>query len=401
MNQNQRTLMDLILAAINEDYANFTADKSLNIEALYEEAISHRIHTLIYPVLRKYSNDTGLWASFIQNRRQDFLKDIALQETHGNQMSTVLKEFYSNHIPVIILKGLVLRDYYPDPALRLMGDGDILVKPEDVETAKILLQSLGYKAGKSTLRHTGFQYEAYPEIELHTLLTNSEIGLAGETFTDTVWDHALPAFFLNAPVLKLSIYDQIIHLFLHAGQHMCSGGFGLRQLCDIVLFLQVHMEEINLEHLFTITAKYQIHRFSLALLAVCEKLFHLNLPTVRLKELDETFIDLFIADIFAAGVYGRKTNERANSTRLIKYMDTNNTQGKLGQIKYWISFLFPTSNIIKNNYHYVIKHPYLLPAAWIHRMARNLGKLFTFRIDTGVKNINENRFKLLLWLQLR
>lgn len=401
MNYIQNSLMDLLLAGINEEHTNLTIDKSLPIEQLYEEARSHQIHTLIYPVLAKYSKEYSFDETFMEMARKEFLLDIALQDAHATQMSEVLKAFHLHQIPVIILKGLVLRDYYPDPALRLMGDGDILVKKEMLEASKSLFLSLGYVPHKANLRHIGFSYGTFPEIELHTLLSDYEIDAITPTFSDHVWEHALTSTFLNIPVLRLSLYDQIIHLLLHASQHMNSGGFGLRQLCDLVLFLQVHREEINWETLLDLTSCYHIHRFSQALLLVCKKLFHLNLPLPHVQGLDENYIDMFIDDIFDAGVYGRKTPARASSSRMIRYMDTKNTQGKLFRVRYGFFFLFPSVRIMKKNYHYLRKCPFLLPISWVHRMARNLNKLVSFQVDSSVKQKNEKRFQLLLWLQLR
>lgn len=401
MNKAQKTLIDFILAAINEDYTNYTIDKSVNLELLYEEAVAHQVHALIYPTLLKHSNNTNLYKAFVESKKTEFLLDVAMEEAHANQMKQVLGAFFAKSIPVVILKGLVLRDYYPEPALRLMGDGDILVQKQDTQASKSLLLSLGYKEGKSNLRHTNFRLNGFKEIELHTILSDSELDYEGETFTQSIWDKTIQTNFLNVPTLKLSLYDQLIHLILHASQHMSSGGFGLRQLCDIALYLQVHLEDIDLDTLLNISLKYKIHKFSLAVLTVCQKLFCLNLPKLTLHELDESFIELFIQDIFNAGVFGRKTNERTGSNKLIKYMDAKNTKGKFSQVKYFFSFFFPSYRIIKRNYHYVIKHPYLLPIAWAHRMLRNIGQLFTFKLDHSLNHLQEGRFKLLLWLQLR
>ena len=41
--------------------------------------------------------------------------------------------FNKNNIPVIVLKGLVVRDLFPNPTLRTMCDADILVKEKDLE----------------------------------------------------------------------------------------------------------------------------------------------------------------------------------------------------------------------------------------------------------------------------
>lgn len=401
MNKIQGTLMNLLQAGINEDYTDFSIDKSLNMEYLYEEAMSHQIHTLIFPVLRKYSKELHIEEAFMEKRRKEFLQDVALQESHAEQMGKVLKAFHLNQIPVIILKGLVLRNYYPFPSLRLMGDGDILIKKETLEVSKELLKSLGYKPGKSTLKHLAFRYGSYPPIELHTLLSDCEIDGIGDAFTDSAWENALCSSFLDIPVLKLSIYDQLVHLILHAGQHMNSGGFGLRQLCDIVLYLQVHIEEINWNTLFHFTRKYQIERFSLALLAVCQKLFCINLSIPESAELEEAFLDLFIEDIFDGGVYGRKTTERFNSSKMVKYINKGNTKNRFGSLGNFFALLFPPSLKLRKNYPYIINRPYLLVLAWLHRMVRNAGRFITFRMGKDLNKINENRFRLLSWLQLR
>ncbi|MER3458636.1 MAG: hypothetical protein C4309_08450, partial [Chloroflexota bacterium] len=48
-------------------------------------------------------------------------------------------------IPAIVLKGPALAlTIYPDPALRVIGDLDLLVRREQVEQAMAALHSLGY-----------------------------------------------------------------------------------------------------------------------------------------------------------------------------------------------------------------------------------------------------------------
>ena len=42
-------------------------------------------------------------------------------------------------MPVIVLKGLVVREYYPQPEQRSMSDADIFVKAKDLNKSKKIL----------------------------------------------------------------------------------------------------------------------------------------------------------------------------------------------------------------------------------------------------------------------
>lgn len=399
MNTFQNTFIDLLLAGINHEYRNITLDTSIKPEEIYEEALAHQVHTILYPVLYKLCKEHNLHKAFMEQIHQEFLQDIALLEAHVRQVKQVLYQFHQHKIPVILLKGLVLRDYYPSPELRYMGDGDILVLKKDFERAKELLLSLGYKPSLQTLKHVSFRYKFYPEIEVHWILSDDDLE-GGNPFTDEAWKHAVPTFFQDIPVFKLSIQDQILHLLLHASGHMKSGGFGIRQLCDIYLYLQVHMEDINWESLLSLASSHHINQFTCALLAICQKLFHLNLP-LQLN-IDENYLDLFIDDIFEAGVYGCKTKTRTNSTKILKYKDDDiiKTVNKSNKLRFCIRFLFPPKKKLVKNYPYLLNHSYLLPIAWLHRIFRNIFKLTSFKLNKDLKEMNEKRLKLLLWLQL-
>lgn len=89
--------------------------------------------------------------------------------------AAALRELEGEGQQPLILKGLALSHlFYPHPALRTMGDVDILVPPEEFTAARAALERLGWKLvlaePASRIAHLhGVAYEraGYPELDLH------------------------------------------------------------------------------------------------------------------------------------------------------------------------------------------------------------------------------------------
>jgi hypothetical protein len=53
-----------------------------------------------------------------------------------------------------------------------------------------------------------------------------------------VWTHSVTKTIGDAYVLCLGTEDFLMHLCLHMAVHMRCGGFGLHQLCDLLLLAE-------------------------------------------------------------------------------------------------------------------------------------------------------------------
>ncbi|MGB8454370.1 MAG: nucleotidyltransferase family protein [Anaerocolumna sp.] len=401
MNRNSQILIHLLSKAIRNQNPDMIFNEPIDWNAVYEEAVAHQVHTLIFPVLSQLPPEykparelMGVW--------QKAIKITALfQLQHIHQISIVLNDFNREDIPVVVLKGLVLRNYYPQPELRTMGDADLLVHKEDMIRAEKLLKAIGYKAGKISNKHISFYYMNYPAIELHWALTDKESREDSLQFSSMIWDNTIDTKINGVPALILSAEDQIMHLLFHTVHHLLSTGFGLRQLCDFVLFLEAKDHTINLEDILIKADFYHIHKYTIALLLVCNKLLDYKIPDILYATSNDSYIDLLINDILKAGVYGRKSQDRDAGTRLLKYIDINESAHKFNSLHNVILFLFPSVHKLSQRYDYAKKLPLLLPFAWIHRFANNLKRLNTLQLSKDIETSGKDRAKLLQWLQLR
>lgn len=401
MQKNSNILIQLLSAAISGK-SPVLPEAVPDWSVIYAEAHAHQVHTLLYPVIEKLPAELKPEPALLSSWKNDMLRDGTFQIQHVEQMVRVFQYFKEQGIPLIALKGLILRNYYPVKELRIMGDADVLIRYEDLKRAHEALVKLGYKKGEFSERHIVYVLEGFPEIELHTLLTEDSDMESKADFTSHVWDNTCTELLDTTPVLSLSVKDQILHQIFHIVHHICSGGIGLRQLCDFTLFTAFHAKEIIWENIFSELELYGYDKFTRTLLAICQNLFDLPLPDKLLPIEEEQSLyyrNKLTEDILEAGTFGKRTDERAASRNILRYIKG----GKRTTIFNLISFLFPIPAQLRYRYRYAKKYPFLLPIAWIHRGIYNLRQLslLAFIWNKESSTAYSDRIQLLTWLELR
>lgn len=408
MEEHSKLLIDLLSSAIRglkpSSFISTRLDSNHlhNIwNDIYEEALAHEVHTLIYPILSELPSDLRPDNEIMIKWKRGTILSASDQIHHIEMVRMVLEKFHAEGIPVIALKGLVIRDYYPQPDLRTMGDADLLIKKEDIKKAKKLLREMGYVKGESCERHISFHNNNNATIELHNDSIHNQSDLR---FTDTIWDYTMDVLLYDIPVLCLSIEYQILHIIFHSAHHVLSNGFGLRLLCDLVVYIEANQLSINWDMIMDCTKKFGIYKFTNEILHICQRLFQLQIPDLSYKFDEESNIynELLINDILVGGVYGRRTYDREISGRFVKYINVDNAH-KFANMQNMLKFLFPSIHKLDQRYKYAKKIPLLLPIAWIHRGFVNITriKMLFLSKDSAVEATSKARSKLLHWLQLR
>lgn len=417
MKEHSKILIQLLSSAVNG--TNLPALRDLpDWTFVYEEAKAHQVHTLLFPLLEKLPPEHRPSPPLMETWKCETLREAALQLLHIEQMEKVFSSFSEAGIAGIALKGLVLRDYYPHPELRTMGDSDILIHREDTAKAHAALSALGYLRGQSCERHTTYSLEGALDIELHEILTETEELEEKTHFSTSVWAGALPVHIGKASALKLSVNHQIIHLLFHEIHHILLSGLGLRQLCDLTLYISAHSAEISWEEIMGEMREYGWEKFTVILLLVCRQLLGLSLsePFSEGETIESAaYRQLLIEDIINSGVYGKRTGEREASRHILSYMKNTSgeavpshrtdkaAQGGISSVPKLFRFFFPSRNKLGYQYRYARKYPLLLPLAWLHRAFYNVKRLYLlpFVYNRETAAAYEERIRLLQWLQLR
>lgn len=401
MNNTQRQLIELFNCGIHKRKMDLSGEK-IEWEELLDEAQSHNIKPIIYSAIdKKYHSE--MQTELLDDFKRSVFFSGANQLNHINRAAEVLQKFNEHSIPVIALKGLVIRELYPSPEMRTMGDVDILVKSEDLGVTKKILVDFGYSEENSTEAHLVFKKAGYPIIEVHWTLADSRFFKGDNSrFEEELWKNTIEVYVKSTKTLSLSLEDLAVHLCLHMAVHMRSSSFGLRQLGDLVLLIEQKGESINWDSFIRKTRECGIEKFTVVIFNICNKLFHMEIPDkIKNKELqNKEYIDYLIQGILDGGVYGRENLVYSLSSNI-----NNDVDNSMNGIKRFMKIIFPPINSMSEKYNYAKKHKMLTVIAWIHHLFSGiLRKDCEFNekikvITKGVTIVSEKN-QLIKWLEL-
>ena len=367
---DRRILARLLSAVIKKGEFSPISHANIDWSGVLTEAQKHQVLTLLYPLLSEIGHSMGLSDDQLEELRIASLYDGKEEERKHFDIRKVLLALSDANIPVIVLKGLVLRELYPHPCLRTMTDVDILVRPDDMDRAGNVLEGIGYIKGPMIEKHTDYSHATLPHIELHRKLTSEFQADIKTDFDDEVWSRAVEVTVGDAVASSLCPQDEVLYLLLHMASHFISSGFGLRQLCDLVLVLESNRGSIDFAILMEQASRMHIEVFAGSVFRICRFLFDLRLPEVNLSRgTEEELLDRSVLEIvFDGGIYGKNNIEDFAVSRMIYYSGDKSSASGNGRFRYLINIMFPPLEKLDIRYSYAHEHHWLLPVAWAHRL---------------------------------
>lgn len=409
MNNAEKQFVDILSAGIRGKVADKIYE-NVEWDEVIDLANKHKVEGIIYLALRK-SN----LVSKVGEKRINLLKQKAAitgigQSRHISGLSIVFNKIIEENIPVIVLKGLVVRDFYPQPDQRTMSDADILVHKDDVEKVKKLLIEMGYifLEDHKASHHIALVHHKYPVIEVHWNLFKRD-GFSNELehYERLIWNRAIKVNVGEAEVLSLSYEDLALHLCMHMAAHLASTGFGVRQLCDLVLLVEKKGEEIDWNSFIMKARMYGFEKFSLIMFLLCKELFQMEIPKeLEVKSVNnKKYVSALIDEIFESGVHGKKEMANQFATQVAFNFEDKDSNATLGAIKRYFRFIFPRIDDMSDKYSYAKKFKILAPIAWIHHLFVGIfASEYTFKdkfefLTKGAATA-VNRNKLLDWMEL-
>lgn len=364
MKEYQKVIVDLLIASMNKQNIQFHSDNTIDWNEVVDEAKKHKISSLIYSSIDrsslKYIDSTSLakW-------KEEILKDNLTQLSYINSISKILSNINRQGVEIILLKGLVLRNFYPRPEYRTMSDIDILVKPEDYLIVKKTLVETGFECcNDNNPIHEEFMRLDEPYIEVHWKIINDNyLNRSINHFEEKIWERAIEFDICGIHCKALCNEDFLAHMFLHMTVHAKCSGFGLRQLYDAAVFIKY--KNIDWINFINIVSSCGILKFTKGLLKLLHEIFHINVPKHILEKtyISMEEIQLLLNNILASGVYG--TSEEINGFEALCKCKTKE-QYVNSFVNRIFKLIFPNRLELSYRYKYAQDNMLLLPLAWIH-----------------------------------
>ena len=279
----------------------------------------------------------------------------AQQELAACDICEKLDEMQVRHM---LLKGSVIKNYYPSPDMRTMGYIDILVDADRCdEVVKAFIEDGFEFAGKGDLHTNIRKGNAY--VEFHRSMVDSFHTVLSEYYGDGFGraEQCDGSF-----SYELTDGDFYVFLIAHIAKHYRHGGTGIRSLLDLYVYEKA-LPDLDFEYINKELEK-------IGLLEFCKKIRKIAFNWYS-GDFDGKF-DLMSEYIAAGGVYGIEGTEMQNSY-IFDHIDEDI---RFQKIKTLFRIVFLGYDELKIRYPFLEGKKFLLPLFWIIRF---LTHFFTIR----------------------
>lgn len=342
-----KIIINLISFALFDCGDEITQD--IDWAELYSFSKKQQISVLIYFGL--LNSKIFVPQKILDKFQNDAFISIATSCNQIFEAERISAAFEKNHIDHMLLKGTLLKEIYPKPEMRQMGDVDILIRTKQTETITQVMDKLGFVYKYDSNHEIVWSKSDTLSIELHKMLIPSYNKDFYAYYGDG-WNHA-KKISGKAHGYQLSAEDNYIFIFTHFAKHYRDAGVGLKHIIDLYL-LKKYIG--NIEYVENELKKLQLFDFHRNVQNTLQVWF-------EKKEADK-ITDTITNRIFAGGAYGT-SEARVLSSALKNTKTTGSVKNAI--LKKIIIMLFPSSSVMKKKYPILNNLPFLLPFLWIWR----------------------------------
>ncbi len=237
--------------------------------------------------------------------------------------------FDDNSIHTVLLKGVGIGAYYPVPELRKSGDIDILLldhkKLEEVKRLMIK-NNFALKNEQLALHHMTFSTNNGIDIEIHTMLAEPFDNRKINTFLlDIIQNGQCKTITQNIMGVEIRVLSKAyfgFELLLHMLQHFLRSGFGLKLLCDWVVFWQEDTSKEEQDLYLQLIEWAGIIEFSEVVTQVCVRYLGLEKEHICWMMCNEDYpVEEFLLEILTAEEFGKSHVHRMVMLRGTKVGD--------------------------------------------------------------------------------
>lgn len=381
-----RSIKTLFLEALACSLKNQDVTWSFEIscqqwQQLFDLACRHRVMPMIYTAVQNCFSFRCMDSVLFNSYRTRAVRLIVLQTVKTNELLELLDLLYQSDLHPLIVKGCVCRVLYPHPDERESGDEDLLIPQHEFEACQSLLLAHGWHPADGKIPFSEVSDIAYHKeghflrIELHPqpFAPESEIFGAWNDFFRSIYTNAAKIYVHGRPVYTVNVTDHLFFLICHALKHFLHSGFGIRQVCDIILFANHYGADIDWAKIFNQCNILHAGYFAAAIFKIGQKYLVFDPLKARCPAQFYQSFDVdekpLLKDILSAGLYGDASVSRKHSSLLMLYAMKmqRNRFILLTYLTGSMTLLFPEKQATGNRYTSYRSKSCPLPFVWLKR----------------------------------
>ena len=354
--------------------------------AIFTLANQQKLLPILFEAVRKMPAAEENVALFAVTKQQ-VIGQVLNQTVRSAEFSDLYHKLRSAGLHPIVVKGQLCSRLYPLKDRRISADDDLYIPDAEFMACheQLLVNGLTTDTPAdelSTADEVSYTKKGSPlYIELHRHLFDSAEDAHDELnhfFTD-LKPVEIDSFLAMPP------HEHLLYLLLHAYKHFVRSGIGLRQFCDIGLWARAYHGEIDWQRLHEQCESVHAATFAAAAFRIARDYLDIefDLPAPWSEAVD---VEPLLHDSLCGGVYGSNDLTRLHSSTVtLNAVKASRTGGKSSVLR----SVFPKREYLERSYPYLKKHPYLLPVAWVQRIAHYAGEK-----QSGMDNSASGSIKL-------
>lgn len=376
-------VQELFLQAMRASLENKKVDWEAELEteqwvALFQMAEIHNVLPLIYDAVYRCPAARKTEGEFFAPIKRRTLQMVMMQTQKTNEFLRLYEKLRAAGVRPCVVKGIICRNIYPNPDYRLSSDEDILIPAEQFPLCHETMLAYGMTLSDPEMDIAAAYEVPYGKpgspiyIELHKSLFPPESEAYGDLnrFFEGVTERLAEVRVQGSQLCTMEPTDHLFYLICHAFKHFLHSGFGLRQVCDIVLYANAYGDQIDWAQILKNCREIHAELFAAALFKIGEKYLCFDADKACYpafwKELD---VDesAMLDDLLDSGVFGDANMSRKHSSNITLNAVSAQKQGKKAG-NHVLKTVFPPAKALEGRFPYLKEHPYLLPAAWASRL---------------------------------
>ena len=334
--------------------------------AIFTLANQQKLLPILFEAVRKMPAAEENVALFAVTKQQ-VIGQVLNQTVRSAEFSDLYHKLRSAGLHPIVVKGQLCSRLYPLKDHRISADDDLLIPDGEFMACHEQLLANGLTTDTPADELASADEVSYTKngsplyIELHRRLFDS---------SEDAHDELNHFFASLKPVetdsfLTMPPHEHLLYLLLHAYKHFVRSGIGLRQFCDIGLWARAYHAEIDWQRLHDQCASVHAATFAAAAFRIARDYLGIDfdLPMPLDASIDA---EPLLHDTLCGGVYGSNDLTRLHSSTVTLNAVKASRTGEKSSV---LRTVFPKREYLERRYPYLKKRPYLLPVAWVQRIA--------------------------------
>lgn len=301
-------------------------------------SVSQNMFGICWSALKRRNGSDDI----LEKSKRAVVVGAVLQTRKTERFLRFYKALSDAGISPICVKGLTIRTLYPEPDLRPSSDEDLIIDKSERQ----LFFDVSQKSGFTIKTENENQITVYDEqsgllVEAQTkfFLPCDRIGERMNGFFSESRKHLRTVDIQGVEIKTLGFTDNLLYLICHVLKHYIRSGFGIRQICDILLYSQTFYDEIDFDGVFKKLKEISADGFAADIFGIGKDYFGLTASFPEVFASSQVNCEKLLEDVLSAGVFGKSTAERTHSAALtLAAVKGEKSVGKSAAKRAFVSF---------------------------------------------------------------